>query len=64
MEFPDKIFIMELKCDRSARAGLKQNHEKGYAERFKKQGKKLIHMGINFSSEHRHVTEHEIEVLN
>ncbi len=60
VEFDDKIYIIEFKCGQSAKAGLKQIKEKGYAEKYKKTGKKLILMGINFSSEKKNVAEWEI----
>ncbi len=61
VEFNEKIYIIEFKCNQSAKAGLKQIKEKGYADRYKKTGKKLILMGINFSSEKKNVEEWEIE---
>jgi hypothetical protein len=60
-EFEDKVYIMEFKCDQSAKAGLEQIRRKGYAERFRRLGKRRILLGINFSSEERNVTEWEIE---
>ena len=61
VEFSGKIYIMEFKCGQSAKAGLRQIRKKGYAEKYKKSGKKLILMGINFSPEKRNVKEWEIE---
>ncbi len=62
VEFDDKIYIIEFKCDQSAKAGLKQIKENGYDEKFRKTGKKLILMGINFNSEKKNAEEWEIEV--
>ncbi len=62
VEFNEKIYIIEFKCNQSAKAGLKQIKEKGYADRYKKTGKKLILMGINFSSEKKNVEEWEMNV--
>ncbi len=58
--FDDKIYIIEFKCDQSAKSGLKQIREKGYDEKYRKTGKKLILMGINFDSEKKNVAEWEI----
>ncbi|MCP4688223.1 MAG: AAA family ATPase, partial [Desulfobacterales bacterium] len=44
VEYSDKVFIMEFKCDHGAAAGIKQIHDKGYAEKYKQSGKKLILM--------------------
>ncbi len=60
MEFPDKIYIIEFKCNQSARAGIDQIREKGYADRYRQRGKKIILMGINFDTEKRNVSEWEI----
>ncbi len=60
VEFDDKIYIIEFKCGQSAKAGLKQIKEKGYAEIIQKTGKKLILMGINFDSEKKNAAEWEM----
>jgi hypothetical protein len=61
--FSDKIWIMEFKCNQSAEAGLKQIHEKGYADRFKGLGKKLVLMGIGFDSRKRCVSGWRVETI-
>ena len=60
MEFSDKIYIIEFKCDQSAQAGIDQIREKGYADRYRQGGKKIILMGISFDSEKRNVGEWKI----
>jgi len=57
VEFHDKIFIIEFKCNQSADKAIKQIHDKGYAEKYKQTGKKLFLIGVNFSSEKRNVAE-------
>ena len=57
VEFHDKIFIIEFKCDQSADKAIKQIQDKGYAERYKQTGKKLFLIGINFSSEKRNIAQ-------
>ncbi len=52
---------MEFKCNHSAKAGIKQIREKGYAEKYRQGGKKIILMGINFSTEERIPTEWLVE---
>jgi len=61
VEFEDKVYIMEFKCDQSAQAGLDQIRRKGYAEMFRGTGKKRILMGIHFSSHDRNIAEWKIE---
>ncbi len=60
VEFSDKIFLMEFKCNQSAEAGIKQIREKGYDDKFKQSGKKIILMGINFDTEKRNVAEWKV----
>ena len=45
------VYIIELKRDESAEVALKQIEEKGYDKPFLTSGKKIIKLGINFSSE-------------
>jgi len=61
VEFPDKVFIIEFKCNQSAKAAIRQIREKGYADPYKQSGKKIILMGINFDSEKRNVAEWKID---
>ena len=64
MEFPDKIYIIEFKCNQSAQAGIDQIREKGYADKYRQSGKKIILMGINFDSEERNVGEWKLSETN
>jgi len=61
MEFSDKLYIIEFKCNQSAAAGIRQIHDKGYADPYRQIGKKIILMGINFDMEKRNVLEWLIE---
>jgi hypothetical protein len=63
VSFSDKVYIIEFKCNSSARAALKQIHDKGYADPYQQSGKKLVLMGINFDSEARNVAEWEVDRL-
>ncbi len=60
MEFPDKIYIIEFKCNQSAQACIDQIREKGYADPYRQRGKKIILMGINFETEKRNVAEWKV----
>lgn len=61
MEFSDKIYIIEFKCNQSAQAGINQIRAKNYAAPYKQSGKLLILMGINFDTEKRNITEWKID---
>jgi len=60
MEFTDKVYIIEFKCDQSAETGICQIREKGYDDKFKQSGKKIILMGINFDTEKRNVADWKV----
>ena len=51
VECPDYVYIIEFKLNSSAEAALKQIEEKGYAKPYAADSRKLIAIGINFSSE-------------
>ena len=55
--FPDKVYILEFKCNQSAQVALRQIHDQGYAEPYRGSGKQIILLGINFSTELRNVAE-------
>ncbi len=46
----DYIYVMGIKLDGDAEETLRQFHEKGYAEPYRKDGHKLFLIGVNFSS--------------
>jgi PD-(D/E)XK nuclease superfamily len=48
---PTHIFIIEFKIDQSADAALAQIQSKGYADKFRADGKPLVGIGINFDTE-------------
>ena len=47
----------------AGRGGSKQIHEKGYADRYKGLGKKLLLMGIGFDPKNRQVAGWKLEML-
>jgi hypothetical protein len=57
MACPDKVYVIEFKCGQSAAAALQQIQDKGYAERYRQTGRKVILLGINFSLKTRNVAE-------
>lgn len=56
-EMPRVIFIFELKVDQTAESALSQAEIKKYNERYANNGKEILVMGINFSSQSRNIGE-------
>ena len=54
---PKGIYVMELKYDKSADEALQQIDERGYAEKYRLDGRPVTKVGIAFSSEERNITE-------
>ena len=54
---PKGIYVMELKYDKSAQEALDQVNEKGYAEKYRLDGRPVTKVGISFSSKDRNITE-------
>lgn len=59
VHFPDKIYLLEFKCNQSAAVALEQIRAKGYAERYRGSGKRVIAIGINFDTKTRNISEWE-----
>ncbi|WP_194847210.1 ATP-binding protein [Candidatus Neptunochlamydia vexilliferae] len=57
VEMPLIIYIFEFKKDQSADAALEQIKNTKYGEKYTQSGKKLIHVGVNFSSKSRNISE-------
>lgn len=64
IHFPDKIYCIEIKLDKSAQDAITQIKEKGYLNAYAAENKKLIAIGINFSKEKKQVEEIEWEVIS
>ncbi len=63
VELDDKVYAIEFKIDQSAEEALNQIKEKGYLDKYRSSGKKLIAMGINFSTEKRKVDGFVVEMV-
>jgi hypothetical protein len=61
VEFPDKVFVMEFKCDQEPQVGLQQIRDQGYAERYQKIGKRVFLMGLEFSAEQRNLVAWQVQ---
>ncbi|MCB9481069.1 MAG: AAA family ATPase [Desulfobacteraceae bacterium] len=55
--FPDKVFVIEFKCDVSAVSAVDQIKEKNYALKWKNNGLRTIICGISFDTKKREVKE-------
>jgi len=60
---PERIFLLEFKIDQSAEAALKQIRDKGYADKFRTDGKTIVAFGINFDTGKRCVSDWRAENL-
>jgi hypothetical protein len=54
---PKYIYVVEIKIDATADAALQQIDEKGYATPYLADGREVIKLGINFSTEARTISE-------
>jgi len=63
VEFKDKVYVIELKCNKSAEQALAQIREKRYAEKYLQSGRKIYLVGINFSTKDRAITDWRMETL-
>ena len=57
---PTVVYVMELKFDGSADAALNQIDAKGYRIPYTADGKKLVKVSVNYSSQERTITEWKI----
>lgn len=57
----DYIYIMEIKIDKDADIALRQIEEKGYANPFEADKRKLFMIGVNFSTEKRCIDDWKVK---
>lgn len=60
LQTKDYIYIVELKIDNTAEAALQQIEEKGYAKPFSNDPRKLVKIGVSFSTETRRIEDWKI----
>jgi len=63
IHFQDKIYIIELKCNQTSEKALQQIRDKKYFEKHLNLGKKIILMGINFSTRDRRILDWKMEMV-
>jgi hypothetical protein len=54
---PKYIYVVEIKIDATADVALNQIDEKGYATPYLADGREVIKLGINFSTDTRNISE-------
>ncbi len=54
------VYVLEFKLDGSAQAALDQIHERGYTDAQRSSGKKVVCIGVNFSSEEKRIDGWEV----
>jgi hypothetical protein len=63
VEFKDKVYIVELKCNQSADEALRQIREKRYHEKYLQSGRRIFLLGINFGTRDRAIKDWRVETL-
>jgi len=61
VETKDFVYIFEFKLDKSADEALAQIEEKGYAEPYAADARKVFKIGVNFDSKERNITEWKVK---
>ncbi|MCI0692959.1 ATP-binding protein [candidate division KSB1 bacterium] len=63
VHFQDKVYIVELKCNQSAKKAIAQIKAKKYFEKYLQSGKKILLLGINFNTQERRIEDWRVEVV-
>jgi Predicted AAA-ATPase/PD-(D/E)XK nuclease superfamily len=63
VHFQDKIYIVELKCNQSAKKAIAQIKAKKYFEKYRQSGKKTLLLGINFNTRERRIVDWRMEAV-
>jgi hypothetical protein len=63
VEFPDKVYVIELKCNHSADKAIAQIKGKKYADKYRASGRAIYLVGINFDTSVREITDWKMEKL-
>jgi hypothetical protein len=58
--FPEKVYIIEFKCNQSPEIALQQIRDKGYPEKDQRNGQTIFLVGINFSTETRNIADWKV----
>ena len=61
VETADTVYVFEFKLNDTAEAALAQIKEKGYDEKYRRDGKRLVLAGVAFDAEMRNLSDRRIE---
>ncbi|MBQ3833110.1 MAG: PD-(D/E)XK nuclease domain-containing protein, partial [Bacteroidales bacterium] len=61
LKMPKTIYVIELKYNRSANAGMRQIEQREYAKAHLDSGKRIVKLAINFSSKDRNIESYKAE---
>ena len=64
LKLPDTIYIMELKYGKSAEEAVAQILQKGYATRFAHDGRPMVAVGMNISTDRRTIDDWKTEKIS
>jgi hypothetical protein len=68
VEFKDKVYIVELKCNQSAEEAIRQIRAKRYHEKYlsrqRRDGRKIYLLGINFDNHERAIKDWRLETIS
>lgn len=63
LKTPTHVYVLEFKLDQSAQLALDYLRQKGYAEKYRHDGRPVLLLGINFSRAERCVADWKVEGL-
>jgi hypothetical protein len=63
VEFKDKVFVTELKCNQTAEQAIRQIREKRYHQKYLQSDRKIYLLGINFSTKERAIADWRLELV-
>jgi len=61
VEFDDKVYVIELKCNQTAEQALAKIRAKRYQEKYVQSGRRIFLVGIDFDTEQRAISEWKME---
>ncbi len=64
IETDDSVFLFEFKLNNRAETALQQIEERGYGEKYRRSGKQVVCIGMNFEEATRNVGEYQVNQLS
>ncbi len=64
VEYPDKVYVIELKYNQSADKAIAQIKKKNYSEKYIAPGREIFLIGINFDTSARSITDWKWEKVS